>query len=77
MSQEKVNRYKEEKANRKELLAKKKREERLWKIGGGIIVLALAVWIGYSAVSSIANAPAAPVEADITAVSDYVDGLSE
>ena len=32
MSQEKVNRYKEEKANRKEILAKEKRQKRLMKI---------------------------------------------
>ena len=41
MSQEKVNRYKEEKANRKEILAKEKRHKRLMKICAGVIVLAL------------------------------------
>ena len=48
MSQEKVNRYKEEKAHRKEILAKEKRHKTYMKIGGGVIALALVCWLGYS-----------------------------
>lgn len=48
MSQEKVNRYKEEKANRKEILKKQKMKARAIK-GVCVVVLALIVgWIGYS-----------------------------
>lgn len=48
MSQEKVNRYKEEKANRKEILKKQKMKARAVK-GACVVVLALiAGWIGYS-----------------------------
>ena len=43
MSQEKVNRYKEEKANRKEILAKEKRKQALTKVCAGVIALALAM----------------------------------
>ena len=48
MSQEKVNRYKEEKANRKELLAKEKKKQAMMKAGAGVVVLALVCWLGYS-----------------------------
>ena len=46
MSQEKVNRYKEEKANRKELLAKEKKKQAVTKVCAGVIALALVCWIG-------------------------------
>ena len=48
MSQEKVNRYKEEKANRKEILAKEKRKQAVTKVCAGVIALALVGWIGDS-----------------------------
>ena len=70
MSQEKVNRYKEEKANRKEILAKEKRHKRLMKICAGVIVLALVCWLSYS-VYDIATRP------DTTALDDYLNGLEE
>ena len=50
MSVEKVNKYKEEKANRKEILAKQKKKAKAAKVGlitGGIVIVALiAVAIG-------------------------------
>ena len=52
MSQEKVDRYKEQKKNRKAILAKKKRNAFLTKCGCGLVVVLLAAWLGYSAVDS-------------------------
>lgn len=48
MSQEKIDRYKEEKANRKKELAKQKRNALLGKIAGVVVVVALLGWIGWS-----------------------------
>ena len=77
MSQEKVNRYKEEKANRKEILAKEKRHKRLMKICAGVIVLALVCWIGYSAWDSYWDSVNnSPVTADVTALDDYFTSLN-
>lgn len=47
MSQEKVDRYKEQKKNRKAILAKKKRNAFLTKCGCGLVVVLLAAWLGY------------------------------
>ena len=43
MSQEKVNRYKEEKANRKELIAKKKKQQARNKMIAIVVTVVLAV----------------------------------
>ena len=53
MSQEKVDRYKEQKKNRKAIQAKKKRKALIEKICAGVIVLALVCWIGYSGVGQL------------------------
>lgn len=78
MSQEKVDRYKEQKKNKKAIQAKKKREAMLMKICGGLIVLALVCWIGYSAVDSYQTRQnSRPVTADTTALDDYMNSLTE
>lgn len=77
MSQEKVDRYKEQKRNRKAIQAKKKRNALIAKVCGSLIVVALAAWIGYSAVDSYqVKKNSEPVTADITALDDYVSSLS-
>lgn len=77
MSQEKVNRYKEQKKNKKAIQAKKKREALLMKACGGLIVLALVAWLGYSAVDSYQTKQnSQPVTADITALDDYMNSLT-
>ena len=43
MSQEKVNRYKEEKANRKAIQAKERRSRTISKAVGGLVALALEI----------------------------------
>ena len=49
MSQAKVDRYKEEKANRKKTMRKEKIANRLRKCAVAVAAAALVVWIGYSA----------------------------
>lgn len=76
MSQAKVDRYKEQKANRKQIMAKEKREKMLWRIGGCVVAAALVVWIGYSAFDRFYEAPRKFYEVDTTAISDYLTGLA-
>ena len=48
MSQEKIDRYKEEKANRKKNVSKQKRNALLAKIAGVIVAIGIVVWFGWS-----------------------------
>lgn len=76
MSQAKVDRNKELKRNRKAIQAKKRREALYMKLCGGVVVLALAAWLGYSAADSYQKkVNSEPVTADLTALDDYMSGL--
>lgn len=75
MSQEKVNRYKEEKANRKQILAKEKRHKLYTKIGGGVIVLALVCWLGYSVYDMATRPDTSEVTINTTALDEYLGSL--
>lgn len=77
MSQAKVDRYKEQKANRQKIMQREKREKFLWKLGASVVLLALAVWIGYSAFDRLYEAPIRYYDADVTAIGDYLSSLSE
>ncbi len=77
MSQEKVNRYKEEKANRKQTMAKQKREKAIRKVTGIVIAVVLVGWIGFSAVDTYQNSrPRDVVEVDYAAVDEYLQTLN-
>ncbi len=77
MSQEKVNRYKEEKANRKQNVAKEKRKKAISKVVGVLAAVVIIGWVGYSAVDSYQSSqPREQVEVDYTAVSDYLQSLN-
>lgn len=75
MSQEKVNQYKENKKNRKEIEKKAKQKAKITKICAGVVAAALVIWLGYSAVVTIQNAEGPAVTVDTTAVSEYVNNL--
>ena len=75
MSQEKVNQYKENKKNRKEIEKKAKQKAKIKKICAGVVAAALVIWLGYSAVVTIQNAEGPAVTVDTTAVSEYVNNL--
>ena len=76
MSQEKVNRYKEQKANRKEIIKKEKRQDNLRKAVAAVICVVCIGWIGYS-VYGVANRPdTSSAEVNLDAYSEYLNGLA-
>lgn len=75
MSQAKVDRNKEQKANRKQIIAREKRQLALFKLCGSAILAAIIGWAGYSAYHIYeSNQPA--IYADLTAINDYSASLS-
>lgn len=77
MSQEKVSRYKEEKANRKAIMKKEKRKHFFRKCVVGIVELGLVGWIGYSAYSMYESSrPRQTAEVDYSAIDSYIDSLN-
>lgn len=77
MSQAKVDRYKEEKKNRKANQAKAKRNALIAKISGGVVAAALIVWLGYSAVVTYQQSVnGGTVTVDTTALDEYTSGLT-
>ena len=77
MSQEKVDRYKEQKKNRKAIQAKKKRKALIEKICAGVIVLALVCWLGYSVYDIATRPDTSALTINTTALDDYLNGLEE
>lgn len=76
MSQAKVDRNKEQKANRKKIVAREKRQLALIKLCGAAILVALLGWAGHSAYQiHESNQPS--IYADLTAIDDYASSLSE
>lgn len=77
MSQEKVARYKEEKANRKAILKKEKRKHFFRKCIVGVVALGLVGWIGYSVYTMYeSNRPRQTAEVDYSEINTYIDNLS-
>lgn len=78
MSQEKVTRYKEEKANRKQTMKKQKRATLVRNTIACVVVAAVVGWVGYSGVAFyLENRPRAEVDVDYTAISDYEELLHQ
>lgn len=69
MSQEKVDRYKKEKANRKQTIKKEKIRNLIRKCAVGVVGLALVGWIGYSAYGTYeSRKPQEEAQIDYTAL---------
>ena len=83
MSQEKVDRYKKEKANRVKIRKKEKRALFFEKLAIAVVCLAALGWIGYSAYGLAtredpdAEKEVVTTEMDVTALTDYLNGLME
>lgn len=83
MSQQKVDRYKKEKSKREKLQKREKRILLLEKLGVAAVCIVMAGWIGYSAYDLVtredpdAEQEVVTTEMDVTALSDYLSGLSE
>ena len=76
MSQAKVDRYKEDKKNRKEIMAKEKRTNALRKLAGGAVAVALLAWTGVSGYNWYqASQPLETIYVDTTAVDVYMSSL--
>ena len=78
MSQEKVDRYKKEKANRKKIMRREKLMSIVRKAVLTVAALALIGWLGYSAYDIYnSNKERVVAEVNYDAVTDYLNSLSE
>lgn len=83
MSQEKVDKYKKEKANRAKLQKRETRALFFEKLAIGAVCLVALGWIGYSAYGVVtredpdAEQEVVTTEMDVTAITDYLTGLTE
>ncbi|HJB83315.1 MAG TPA: hypothetical protein H9711_09220 [Candidatus Mediterraneibacter intestinavium] len=78
MSQEKVDRYKKEKANRKKTMRREKAMSIVRKAVLTVAALALIGWLGYSAYDIYdSNKERVVAEVNYDAVTDYLNSLSE
>lgn len=82
MSQEKVDKYKKEKANREKLQKREKRTLFLEKLAIGAVAIVMVGWIGYSAYGVLTREDpdeektVVITEMDTTAITDYLSQLS-
>ncbi len=77
MSQAKVDRYKEEKVNRKKTVARQKRQSILVKCILVLIVAALIVWVAFSIRNWIVNnTPVTYTYVNLDPITNYLSGLS-
>ena len=77
MSQEKVDKYKKEKANRKKTNARRKVRNRIVKTLAGVAVVAIVAWAGYSGYNYYENTrPVEKYYVDISDMADYVSSVS-
>lgn len=77
MSQAKVDQYKKEKANRKQTMAKEKRQKMLMKICGGVVLVGFVAWIGISTVDFIVeNRPVETIYCETAEIDQYLDSLN-
>ena len=77
MSQEKVDRYKQEKANRKKIMRKQKVMNFLRKGVLTLVALALVGWLGYSAYDIYESGKERVVaEVNYDAITNYLNGLA-
>ena len=78
MSQEKVDRYKKEKANRKQTMRKERMMSIVRKTVLAVVAVALVAWLAYSAYDiHESNKERAVAEVSYRAVTDYLNSLSE
>ena len=77
MSQAKVEKYKEQKANRKQTMKKEKLQRIVRNSIAAVVVVAALGWVGYSGVTSIIdNIPREEVKVDYNAISNYESALT-
>ena len=78
MSQAKVDQYKKEKANRKEIIAKEKRQKMITKICTSAVLVVLVGWIGVSTADFIYESrPKEKIYVQTTEIDNYLNSLYE
>ena len=83
MSQKKVDKYKKEKNNREKLKKRERRILSLEKVVVTLVCIVIVGWIGYSAYDLMtredpdAELEVVTTEMDVTAISDYMNSLSQ
>lgn len=78
MSQEKVDRYKKEKANRKKIMRKQRIQSIVRKCALAVVGIALVGWLGYSAYDIYDSGKVRSVtEVNYSSVTDYLNSLSQ
>ena len=76
MSQAKGDQYKKEKANRKETMAKEKRQKMLMKICTSAVLVVLVGWIGISTADFIYESrPKEKIYVQTTEIDKYLESL--
>ena len=80
MSQAKVDRYKEEKRNRAQIIRKQKREWMAVKAGMSLVALVMVAWVGFSVYRTFNPADTTPAEKpiytiDTSAIDDFMETL--
>ena len=77
MSQEKVARYKEEKANRTTRMTNEQRKHFFRKCVVGVVAIGLIGWIGYSAYNMYESSrPRQMAEVDYSEIDSYIESLN-
>lgn len=77
MSQAKVDRYKEEKKNRKKIMAKEKRIRIAGYTAGCLVIAAIIGWAGYYGYNAYeASKPMETIYANLDSVTDYMSSLN-
>ena len=76
MSQAKVDRNKEQRANRKKIVAREKRNRIIATVCGWAIVVVIVGWAGYSAYDTYEKSrPMETIYATLDAITDYTSSL--
>lgn len=81
MSQAKVDRYKEEKRNRAQIIKKEKRQWMATKAGLSLVGLVLVVWVGFSVYNTVTSPDGTVTDkptytVDTTALDDFMSELN-
>lgn len=76
MSQAKVDQYKKEKANRKEIIAKEKRQKMILKVCVSTVLVVLVAWVGISTADFVYESrPKDKVHVQTTEIDKYLDSI--
>ena len=77
MSQAKVEQYKKEKANRKQIMAKERMQKRIRQAIAAVVCVAVVGWAGYSFYGIYeSNQPVHTYYCDTSALDDYMSEIS-